>query len=127
MRPRCDWLNLSSPDALWTAAWEKGPVDAKLCVPAGPCLTNACRKRHVAKTSFCDALRLTNVSWRNHEVRRRNKFCVTFEGCRKTLSQGQNGDGQQVLGPVLLSRRVARRNFLRHDGVCATSQLNASY
>ena len=21
MRPRCDWLNLSSPDALWTAAW----------------------------------------------------------------------------------------------------------
>ena len=30
-------------------------------------------------------------------------------------------------GPVLLSRRVARRNFLRHDGVCATSQLNASY
>ena len=31
MRPRCDWLNLSSPDALWTAAWEKGPVDAKLC------------------------------------------------------------------------------------------------
>ena len=30
-------------------------------------------------------------------------------------------------GPVLLSRRVARRNFLRHDGVFATSQLKASY
>ena len=31
------------------------------------------------------------------------------------------------LCPVLLSRCVARRNLLRHEGVCATSQLNASY
>ena len=62
----------------------------------GPCLTNACRKRLVAKTSLCDTLRLTNVSWRNRQVRRRRKLLRQLPGRRRVCRSRKHGTCEPI-------------------------------
>ena len=69
MRPRCDWLNLSSPDALWTAAWEKGPVDAKLCVPGPSTGRTPCWARFHERSDLCDPGSLLTQDRSTHRVK----------------------------------------------------------